>query len=123
MNLLNAIPYGRENAVSRSDIVRKTGIPDRRIREEIKSLNRELAKHGEAILSSSGKSGYWRSADIKEMKEYLRESDHRRNQIFLNDEPIRKLVYAKEGVKRVPVRAHFRSISHKDDDGQVLFDA
>ena len=121
MNLLNVIPYGRENAVSRAEIVQRLGVSDRAIRDEIKALNRELARHGEAILSSSGKSGYWRSSNLLEMKEYLRESDHRRNQIFLNDEPIRKLVYSLEGVKRVPVRAHFRRVNKKEDEGQVTF--
>lgn len=123
MTVLNAIPYGRENAVSRAEIVRKTGICDRTVRDEIKKLNQELVKHGEAILSSSGKSGYWRSSNLLEMKQYLRESDHRRDRLFLNDEPIRKLVYSLEGVKRIPVRAHFRRVKNTEpEESQVTFD-
>ena len=43
MTLLNAIPYGKENARSRAEIVRLTGIPDRNMRDEVKKLNIELA--------------------------------------------------------------------------------
>lgn len=123
MTILNAIPYGRENAVSRAEVVRRTGLCDRTVRDEIKKLNSELVKHGEAILSSSGKNGYWRSSNLSEMKQYLRESDHRRNRQYLNDEPIRKLVYSLEGVKTVPVRAHFRRVNKAGpEESQVTFD-
>lgn len=123
MNLLNVIPYGKENAISRSEIVRITGINDRAIRLEIKALNAELTKHGEAILSSSSSKGYWRTANVQEMKHYLSESRHRRERIYRNDEPIQKLVYETEGIKQVFVRSHFRRVNPKLDKGQVYFNA
>ena len=110
MNILNVIPYGRENAISRAEIVRLTGIPDRDMRDYIKQLNTELVKHGEAILSSSGCRGYWRTSSIEEMKAYIAEAKHRQNQIMKNAAPILSLIYKKEGVTVVPVRSHFRHI-------------
>ena len=121
MTLLNAIPYGRENARSRAEIVQLTGINDRKIRDEIKKLNAELTKHGEAILSSSSQRGYWRTANIDEMKRYLTESRHRREKLYKNDEPIQKLVYSFEGVKRIPVRAHFRKVNTNTDESQQMW--
>lgn len=124
MTLLNAIPYGRENAVSRSELAGLTGIPDRAIRKEIKALNAELARHGEAILSSSSGKGYWRTNSVAEMKAYLRESRHRQQKQLQNDAPIQRLVYEMEGVVEVPVRAHYRRLRAREDmDGQVTFDA
>ena len=122
MTLLNAIPYGKENAVSRAELMQRTGLKDRDIRDGIKKLNTELARHGEAILSSSGKRGYWRSSNVAEMKQYLLESRHRREKQFKNDEPIQRLVYDLEGVKRIPVRAHYRMVKPRnEDEGQVMF--
>ena len=122
MTLLNAIPYGRENAVSRSELAGLTLIPDRQIRKEIKKLNAELAKHGEAILSSSSGKGYWRTNSVAEMKSYLRESRHRQQKQLQNDAPIQKLVYEMEGVVEVPVRAHYRRIRARENlEGQVTF--
>ena len=49
VELLNLIPYGKENAISREDLSKLTGWDDRRVRDEIKRLMR----NGERILSSS----------------------------------------------------------------------
>lgn len=113
MNLLNFIPYGKENAVSRAELQRLTGWPDRTIRAEIKRVNAEIEKLNEAILSSSGGRGYWRTSDLSEMKSYLRESDHRRSVQAKNDAPILKIVCRMEGTELVPVRAHMRRVKKK----------
>ena len=89
MNIADYIPMGKENAVSRAQLVRLTGLPDRSIRDHIKRANRVLTLEGRAILSSSGARGYWISDDLAETEEYLRESTHRARTQFLNDAPIR----------------------------------
>ena len=73
MEIERYIPFGRENAISRRELVRLTGIPDRKVREIIKLANRRLKPSGVAILSSSAQRGYWRTDDISEMEAYLRE--------------------------------------------------
>lgn len=115
MNLLNAIPYGAENAVSRAELVRITGISDRNLRKAVKKLNNELCRHGEAILSSSGKKGYWRTADIREMEEYIRELNLRAARLRQNASPIISLIYRSEHITVVPVKAHFRKIRRQSE--------
>ena len=122
ITVLNAIPYGKENAVSKQKIMELTGFCDKKIRKTVKELNKELVKHGEAILSSSRTRGYWRSTDIKEMKEYIRESKRRQQTLSQNDVPIQYLIYKTEGVKMVPVRAHFRNLEKKEEiTSQIVF--
>lgn len=44
MELLNLIPYGKENAISREDLSKLTGWDDRRVRDEIKRLMRNSVR-------------------------------------------------------------------------------
>lgn len=106
MELLNLIPYGRDNAVSRADLVRLTGWNDRKVRDEIK----RLLRNGERILSSSSAKGYWRSDDPDEIERFLRESDHRRRTEALTVEPLRFYVAKEKGYGLIKVRAHYRKI-------------
>ena len=111
MNIAEYIPRGRENAITRRELSRLTGIPDRQLRDLIKRANRELAGKGEAILSSSNRAGYWISGDVGEMRRYLRESNHRIKPQLTNDLPIRQIV---DGVNQVVlVRAHVRRLHAK----------
>lgn len=114
MKLEDCIPYGKENAISRKELQRLTGWPDRIIRSEIKRINKGLAKNGEAILSSSGGRGYWRTSDIEEMKRYLKESEHRRAETAKHDMPILEIVCRAENMVLIPVRAHMRRVRRKE---------
>ena len=103
MELLNLIPYGKENAISREDLSKLTGWDDRRVRDEIKRLMR----NGERILSSSSAKGYWRSDDPDEIERFLKESDNRRRTEALNVEPLRFFVAKSKGEDFISVRAHY----------------
>lgn len=73
MNIVDFIPKGKENAVTREALCIYTGLDDRTVRKLI-----ELARDGGApILSSSHSVGYWLSDDIVEIKAFLNETDHR----------------------------------------------
>lgn len=113
MKIIDIIPYGKENAVTRDYLNKKTGIPDRDIRDAIKQANKELEQFGEAILSSSGSRGYWRTNDIAEMQRYLAESRHRCKSTAQNDEPIRRIVAQKTGQKMIYVPGYYRHIRQK----------
>ena len=120
MEIERLIPYGKENAVSRKELAKLTGLPDRLLRDSIKQANKRLWPQGEAILSSSGSRGYWRSTSIEEMETYLLEADHRRRSQAINDDPIRRIVAKAKGYESIPVRAHFRRIHKKSQlDGQT----
>ena len=106
MELLELIPYGKENAVSREYLSKLTGWNGRKVRWEIK----RLLKNGEHILSSSSAKGYWRSDDPDEIEKFLRESDKRRQTEALTVQPLRFYVAKEKGYDLVPVRAHYRKI-------------
>lgn len=71
IDITEYIPYGRKNAVSRHELQRRTGLPDRTVRALIEDARRK----GAHILSSSADKGYWKSNNVGEIKEFLRESD------------------------------------------------
>ena len=73
IDITEYIPYGRKNAVSRHELQRRTGLPDRTVRALIEDARRK----GAHILSSSADKGYWKSNNVGEIKEFLRESDGR----------------------------------------------
>lgn len=92
MDFVEAIPFGRENAISRAELARLTCMSDRKMRDAIKAANAELIKNGEAIVSSSSVRGYWRTRNRTEMAQYLAESNRRIQSIFANDAPIREFL-------------------------------
>lgn len=98
MELLNLIPYGKENAISREDLSKLTGWDDRRVRDEIKRL--------------------MRSDDPDEIERFLKESDNRRRTEALNVEPLRFFVAKSKGEDFISVRAHYRRI-HKQASGKT----
>ena len=71
--VLGHIPAGRENAISREELSRVTGLPDRTVRREVK----RLVRAGIPILSSSTARGYWYSEDLQEIEAFIREDDAR----------------------------------------------
>lgn len=123
MNIIDLIPFGRENAINRRQLEKLTGFHDRQNRSLIKEYNRQQqhAKPGAVvILSSSSARGYWRTSSIEEMERYLAESHHRRNVQAENDEPIEQIVAAARKMARpkqgiVVVRSYARR--KKKDDG------
>lgn len=114
MRIEDYIPEEREHAVSRAELVRLTGLPDRSIRQEIKAANRRLTEEGRAILSSSGARGYWVTSDLGELLDYLRESTHRAQSQYLNDAPIRRLALRLSGEETVNVRAYTRRVRKQE---------
>lgn len=121
MNIVGFIPYGRENAVSRAELNRLTGIPDRDIRDAIKRANKALTAEGKAIVSSAGARGYWITEDMAEMEAYLAESSRRSRSQYQNDAPVRDLVRRLSGAGTVHVTDYYRRVrkSSPEIDGQI----
>jgi len=114
MNILDYIPKGRNNAISRQDLEQLTGLSDRAIRKEIK----KLVQKGIPILSSSQSKGYWYSDDIEELENFIKESKNRCRTEYLTVRALEKTLYEAKNIKVVPVRQHLRKISNGDLDGQ-----
>lgn len=118
MKIEDYIPEGRENAVSRRDLIPLLGKGERNIRQQIKEANKRLGEQGKAILSSSAWKGYWISDDLNEMEEYLREQERRVNTQKKNDSPIRELVARKRGNGLVLVGSYTRRKRRDKPAGQ-----
>jgi len=113
MTVLECLKTGRANAVSRGELVRLTGMPDRACRREIERLRRE----GVPVVSLSDARGYWLAEDAAELGRFLREVDARlRAQSY---PALRKLAAKGQGSRAVPVRAHLRRLARPELEGQV----
>lgn len=106
MDILSYIPKGRDNAITRQELCRRTGLDDRTVRKLIETARNE----GAPILSSSHVSGYWQSDDLNEIKRYLNELENRCKSVSRSAQSLRKYVARQEGKYVVPVQAHFRTI-------------
>lgn len=116
MNIVDFIPSGKENAVTKKELMRRTGLDERTVRAAIK---REV-EQGTPILSSSGHRGYWYSEDLNEIEEFLRESEHRYNTGRKTLAALKKRLYEAKGIKVTPVRQHYRRLNHSEImDGQI----
>ena len=68
MQLIDAIPQGRENAVTRAELLALTGLSDRGLRREL----HDLRLSGELICSSTTPpGGFWRPDDEGELRAFL----------------------------------------------------
>lgn len=70
MDILDAIPYGKENAVSRRYLVSVLEMPDRSVREAIQTIN----ESGQAIICCENGKGYFRPNTKEEAERYIRYS-------------------------------------------------
>lgn len=78
------IPYGKENAVSRSTLSSELGITDRKVRAAIAEAN----KRGIAIVSLDGKRGYFQPETMDEKYAYCKRERSRAISIFEKLSPI-----------------------------------
>ena len=67
------IPFGRENAISREDLVAMTGMSDRNVRFRIAELRAEDDGTDEVIVSISRRSGYYRTDNPAEIEHFVNE--------------------------------------------------
>ena len=93
MQIINYIPQGSANAISRKDLVAKTGYTDRKIRDLIEEARRETI-----IISNNDGSGYWLYPDNptereKELLErYVKQQESRAKSIFYALRPARQMM-------------------------------
>ena len=98
MQIINYIPQGSANAISRKDLVEKTGFTDRKIRDLIEEARRETI-----IISNNDGSGYWLYPDNPTEREeellarYVKQQESRAKSIFYALRPARQKM--KEGVQ------------------------
>lgn len=75
IDIVAYIPHGEQNAISRRELVRLTGLPDREVRELIAEARYMLP------IISSGK-GYYRPVTVDEVKRWLAREKKRAISVF-----------------------------------------
>lgn len=88
MEIINYIPHGKDNAVSRFQLVLMTGRSDRKIRREISKAREE-----HVILSLENGNGYYQPTadDYPELRKYLNREESRAKSVFTSLKKARAL--------------------------------
>ena len=79
MNIINLIPYGKNNATTRTRLCELTKLSDRKIRDMIADARRD-----NAIINTQDGKGYYRPlpTDKKQVEQYIKQEQHRAKAIF-----------------------------------------
>lgn len=79
MEIINFIPYGKENAVSRYELSHFTGLSDRKVRLLISEAREE-----HVILSLENGKGYYQPVekDFPELRKFIKREESRAKSIF-----------------------------------------
>ena len=85
-SITDYIPFGKENAVTRAHLRAATGLPDRKIREEIEQARRR----GAIIINAQDGAGYYQSEDIKDIAKQYRQNERRALSILAQQKHLRK---------------------------------
>lgn len=89
----NLLLYGKQNAKTRKELVKRTGVCDREVRESIERLRRKYI-----ILNDQDGTGYYLSENIREIIRYYMQEFKRAISILARLKPMR-LFLAEKGVK------------------------
>lgn len=89
INIVDYIPHGRMNAISRNSLVTLTGLNDRAVREAISKARRDTP-----ILNMQDGSGYYQPTedDVDELRHFVAQETRRAKSIFWSLRSARKAV-------------------------------
>lgn len=90
MSVIDAIPFGKDNAITRQRLVELTGLPDRQIRKHIE----EARAQGEIIINDGDGRGYYRSDDLDEIERQYRQDTNRAMAILIRRKFLRRRLKA-----------------------------
>ena len=82
------IPFGKEKAISKSELCTLTGFSERKVREIVA----DLRKNEIFICSTSGSSGYWKPTKRKELEDMADEFHGRAMDCLVTESKIRKYI-------------------------------
>lgn len=114
MNIVDFIPKGENNAVSRGYLKAMTQLSDRGIRREIA----EKRKAGVPILASRS-GGYFIAENIEQIESFLKWIDSYNTSYYFDFLPLRKIVIESKGQRLVKVREHFRKLGMEIPENQI----
>lgn len=84
--VINAIPYGKDKAISREALAAKLGVTDRKARAYIEQARRA----GYFIINDQDGSGYYRSADIADLERQYKRDRSQALALFARNKELRK---------------------------------
>ena len=88
MNICDFIGYGKENAVTRGELVTLLNLPDRKVRK----LIQEARSRGEVIINDQSGAGYYRSNDLGELKRQYRRNQNRALAVLRQQKYLRRRI-------------------------------
>jgi hypothetical protein len=86
MDIMTYIPMGKENAISRRELVYLTMLPDRQVRKLIQAARDQ----GEVILNDQDGKGYYTSDDLVELRRQYNTNRRRALSILRQQKHIRR---------------------------------
>ena len=99
MNICDFIGTGRENAVTRSELVSILNLPDRTIRR----LIQEARDRGEIIINAQDGAGYYMSNDVGEMKRQLALNKSRALSVLRQQKHLRRKIREAENREQMTI--------------------
>lgn len=87
-NYYNDIPAGKDNAISRAELMRRWEMSERMVRKTIQELRAADFGDDYVIISSSSGKGYYKSDSVEEIEAFKKEVTNRGRHTFL---PLRKV--------------------------------
>lgn len=96
-DITNFIGTGRENAVTRSELVAILNLPDRTIRRMIQ----EARDRGEIIINAQDGAGYYLSDDVGEMKRQLALNNSRAMSVLKQQTHLRRKIAEAENKEQM----------------------
>lgn len=84
------IPIGRENAITRQRLCEVTGLPDRKVREEIEQARRR----GAIIVNAQDGAGYYQTEDLQEIERQFNQNERRAKSILAQQKHLRRRLKA-----------------------------
>lgn len=83
---MDIMDFITETPVTRKELVRLTGLPDRKVRELIEQKQRE----GVLILNLQDGKGYFISRDLDKLERQYKQNDHRAKSVLAQQKYLRK---------------------------------
>ena len=99
INIIDYIPYGRENAISRAKLRELTGLNDSVMRQEIAKARRNTV-----VLNLQDGRGYYRTNNKEEIERFIKQEEHRAKSIFYN------LQGARQELQRIESQMYFADV-------------
>lgn len=97
MDIMTYIPFGRDNAIRRSDLVAQLNLPDRTVR----NLIEEARRNGAIIINDGSGVGYYTSDDLGEITRQLKMNESRAKSVLVQNTHLRRKIAELESQDQV----------------------